>query len=107
MEADEKAHQVHATFEVSRVWKGDFGRAVTVITADNSGMCGVTFRKGDSYLVYATERDGKLHTNICTRPRVLAHAQEDLDTLGEGKPPAEGKGRRTEGGRNAEEGGRK
>ena len=56
VEADQKAHQVHATFEVIRVWKGEVGKTVTVTTNDNGGSCGFAFHEGDGYLVYARPR---------------------------------------------------
>ena len=83
LEADEKAHEVHVTFEVSRVWKGEVGKTITVTTG--GGTCGFRFHEGDGYLVYAYDQGEQLKTNICTRTRVLAHAKEDLEALGEGK----------------------
>ena len=83
VETDEKAHQVQVSFDTSRVWKGDVAKTVTVITS--GGTCGFGFHEGDSYLVYAYDHGGQFNTNICTRTKVLSHAKEDLDALGEGK----------------------
>lgn len=88
LEADEKDHQVRATFEVSRVWKKQAGKTIVVITNENGASCGYTFHEGETYLVYAYEREGKLYTSICARTKVLAHAKDDLDALGDGEAVA-------------------
>lgn len=76
-------------FGVRRYWKGDVGRNAEVTTAASSAACGVSFRIGESYLVYASKAaTGRgFATSICTRTRPESAAQEDLRVLGKGKTP--------------------
>lgn len=84
------------TLRVAESWKGTNARELVVYTPVNSAMCGYNFVQGETYLVYASEvgtvrKTKELHTNLCTRTRVLSRAQEDLRALGHGtKPPAAG-----------------
>lgn len=75
------------TFAVDSAWKGVAEKTIKVGTASNDAMCGYSFEKGKSYLVYASVAPGakKLQTNICSRTRSLDDAKEDLAALGEGK----------------------
>jgi hypothetical protein len=73
------------TFRVTRYWKGIDAFVVTVSTGFNDGDCGYPFQEGKPYLVYA-HGEKELHTNICTRTRLLSDAREDLDELGPGFP---------------------
>lgn len=70
------------TLEVSRVWKGDAVDTVAIRTADNSAACGRAFEVGASYLVYATEIEGRLEDNLCSRTRLASDADEDFAALG-------------------------
>src|SRR5262249_61585991 len=47
------------------------------------GDCGVGFKRGERYLVYAytNPQDNKLYTSICMRTRALSQAGEDLQYL--------------------------
>lgn len=74
-------------FEVSRVWKGNVEKQEVVLTSDSSASCGYSFEKGKEYLVYASEQDGKLQTGLCSGTNLLSQAQENLETLGQGKTP--------------------
>jgi hypothetical protein len=71
--------------EVDRTWKGIDGNTVVVYTALNSAACGVSFERGQAYLVYALFNDDILHTHLCTRTARLEDADEDLDALGRGE----------------------
>lgn len=73
------------TLDVSRSWKGAGVKKVVVTTASSGAACGYGFStKGDAeYLVYAFDDGaGGLSTNICTRTKPLAGAEEDLKELG-------------------------
>ncbi|HWP42272.1 MAG TPA: hypothetical protein VNO14_03480 [Blastocatellia bacterium] len=77
---------VEAVFEVERAWKGIEKKTVSVFTSSQSSACGYGFKRGESYLVYASEgREGRLITSICSRTRLLKDANDDLKELGEGK----------------------
>ena len=67
-------------------FRGVDAPTVSVLTAGSSTACGVAFKQGERYLVYATRApDGRgLVTSLCSRTRRLADADEDvrfLDTL--------------------------
>jgi hypothetical protein len=67
---------------VETTWKGAKCGEVTVLTATEDAACGYTFQAGESYLVYATEEQGKLSTNLCSRTKLTSDAGEDLTALG-------------------------
>lgn len=84
------------TFSVSSVWKG--AEYETIILLSDATTCGFNFAENKEYLVYAHKpgrsrvsnpliTGEKLTTNICTRTKLLADANEDLQELGEGKVP--------------------
>lgn len=55
---------------------------IEITTGWGDADCGYGFRLGGQYLVYAYGDDKKsLSTNICTRTRELAHADEDLEYI--------------------------
>jgi hypothetical protein len=58
------------------------GTEVEVFTGSGGGDCGYPFRVGQHYLVYAYRDKDKLGTNICTRTKSFANANEDLAFLG-------------------------
>lgn len=85
---------VAATFEVERVWQGPPAATTRVATPENPGMCGYAFEVGRTYLVYANQEDGELHTSIAMRTTALEGADEDLRALGgEGELPEPSGGR--------------
>jgi len=55
------------TFAVDRVVAGEVGSTVEVTTAAMEASCGIEFREGTRYVVFATESGGFLETNLCTR----------------------------------------
>lgn len=69
---------VKITFSVTKVWKGAETR---IIFTDMGSNCGYSFKTESAYLVYATDQEGVLQTNICTRTKLLQHAEEDLKYL--------------------------
>ncbi|MBI3010660.1 MAG: hypothetical protein HYY57_06740 [Candidatus Omnitrophica bacterium] len=75
-----------ATFRVITVWKGPSEPVVNVTTSFHSSMCGYDFQVGSEYVVYATEHEGTVSANICSRTRLRHEAQQDLEELGKGTP---------------------
>ena len=82
----------HLEVEVSltSVWKGDLTRTLTISTGRNGAACGVSFEKGETYLVYASNStwyssEGSLTAGLCGRTRRISKATDDLLLLGEPK----------------------
>ena len=80
-------------FEVTNTWKGVEQSQIIITTGQGGGDCGYNFIKGEEYLVYAGESimygTNSLVSTMCDRTDVLSSSQEDLEVLGEGKPPIE------------------
>jgi hypothetical protein len=88
-----------ARIQIERVWKGTLPAEVTSFTSDRiidrrgkrpqvvilTSSCGMVFREGESYLVYATGKN--LKPTECSRTSYLGLAQEDLKELGAGYAP--------------------
>ena len=71
------------TLRVDRAWKGVDSRTVVMITRMIS-TCEFRFRRGESYLVFAHQRqDGGLGTSICSRTTTIDRAAGDVRDLGE------------------------
>jgi len=70
-------------FAVLQPFLGVQGAEVEVATGRGGGDCGYQFRKGETYLVYASRgADGRqLLTGICSRTRPVSDASEDLEFL--------------------------
>jgi hypothetical protein len=83
---------VQVTFAVTNGWKGADQSTIVIVTPSSSASCGVGLVEGQEYLVYATESEGSLQTNLCSRTTQLAMAGEDLAVLGAGTPPNSGGG---------------
>jgi hypothetical protein len=84
---DEQMRSVR--FSLDTAFRGVEAAQVEVLTGFGGGDCGFGFVQSQQYLVYAYEFQGKLSTNICTRTRSIAKAQEDLlylRGLGRAKP---------------------
>jgi hypothetical protein len=70
-------------FKVASYWKGGGGDEVTVSTPLAPTICGFSFEKDESYLVYAYRlKEAALGTDICQRTRVLEGAEEEVKILG-------------------------
>lgn len=78
---------VQVTFAVSNGWKGADQPTMMITTTGSSASCGFEFVKGQDYLVYATENEGRLQTGLCSRTAQLALAGNDIAVLGEGTVP--------------------
>jgi hypothetical protein len=76
-------------FKVERVWKGAPAEEIVMNTgagkADDGDLivsdCAYRFRRGEKYLVYAYDSEGKLQTHKCTRTADLESAGEDVAML--------------------------
>ena len=76
----------NVTFAVDTTWKGTDSYSVTLITAWADDSCGIPFRVGESWLVYAVVNgDSNLSTGTCTRTMRGEVAHEDLKVLGVGR----------------------
>jgi hypothetical protein len=65
-------------FSVDDRIAGDVAGAVDVETPPDGAACGVEFRVGAKYLVYAEKTPDGLVTSFCTRTAPLAFRQDDL-----------------------------
>lgn len=76
------------TLRVDRGWKGAAaGDSITIL---NMAICGLGFRVGEAYVVYAVRERGALRTSYCMRTRALPHAADDarmLDSITRAAPP--------------------
>ena len=68
-------------FRVGSYWKGAKDQFVTI--SSPGGLCGISFKVGQRWLVYAYGQD--LWTDACHRTKPLASAGEDLHALGKPK----------------------
>jgi hypothetical protein len=81
----------YVLFEVDTIWKGL--NETQVILRNESQYDNVQssvdqhFTVGESYLVYAYNRDTYLQTNPCKGTKFLSDANKDLSVLGEGEKP--------------------
>jgi hypothetical protein len=66
---------------VEKSFKGVTSKEVVITTAQGESACGFQFVKGQQYLVYATEHQGKLYTSICQRTMPEQFAGKDLEYL--------------------------
>jgi hypothetical protein len=75
-----------ARFQVAEAWKGVDSTEVAV-WADPFLAESPHYQVGESYLVFAEERDGKLYTGMCSATEVLGstRAKEYLKQLGAGR----------------------
>ena len=83
------AGPVKVTFEVSKIWKGPDYKNLVLTTERDGGGCGYFFKENEEYIVYAYAygEEDTLGTGICSRTRLLANAQYDLQKLGAGNLP--------------------
>jgi hypothetical protein len=69
---------------VFKSWKGNVSNELVVRTDSQGPACGVSFRVGQIYLVYAAAGEGgALRTSQCQRTSDIAEAQGDIDALGQ------------------------
>ncbi|OZM57920.1 hypothetical protein CIB95_06075 [Lottiidibacillus patelloidae] len=78
--------------EVETVWKGEKTTQVIITTGLGGGDCGISFKEGDKYLVYAFESYDNpklLRTGICSRTTLWKESLEDFSELGPGEVPTD------------------
>ena len=64
------------TFAVDEIYKGDVGSSQDVRSQTQSAACGVVFKEGKRYAVFAYENKGNLVTNSCMNTRPLGDGKE-------------------------------
>jgi len=69
------------TLSVQESYKGTPSKQVVLTTASSEAACGFPFKKGEQYVVYASENEGKLFTSICQRTLPAKVVETDLDYL--------------------------
>ncbi len=79
--------RVRTSFEVLRTFKGDTGTHVDVVTMADSASCGRSYVPSEHYLVYASQANGDLADNLCSRTRRSSEAAVDFEVLGGGQTP--------------------
>lgn len=86
------AHGLRVNIQVEHGWKGVDGDRVEVWTASSGASCGVSFRPGETYLVYAESFDDRLGASLCSRTRQTSweSAVGELGTHGGDEDSAEG-----------------
>lgn len=69
------------TLRVQEAYKGVSSKEVVVSTNRAESACGFPFKKGQQYVVYANEHEGKLFTSICQRTLPISIVEKDLAYL--------------------------
>jgi len=73
---------VRATLEIKTPIKGADESPVTIETSASTELCGIPFKEGQDYLVYAyNSPEGELKTDMCTRTDTAARAADDIADL--------------------------
>jgi hypothetical protein len=73
-----------ASFRVEKVWKGAVPTQVDVRSApptDGGGSCGLSWRKGDEWVVYAYEYGSVLYSTSCNRSRSGESVSQEVHEL--------------------------
>ena len=71
--------EFNVSLEVRRAYKAIKGKSVLLF---QESMCGFSFKKGKTYLVYATADDeGHLTASICSRTTLAKKASKELKIL--------------------------
>lgn len=78
---------------VTEPFSGVGATEVDVETGMGGGDCGYAFRVGEIYLIFASSRDSKLSTGICSPTKPLSVAASDLAYLRSLKNPAASRAR--------------
>lgn len=82
-------------FQVAYTWKGVKESQIIITTGLGGGDCGIDFKEGQEYLVYANESDADMYeantlsTVICDRTNMIHASHEDLEILGDGEIPTD------------------
>jgi hypothetical protein len=77
------------TIAVARVWRGPPYRRIVVTSGQVYASCGVPFREGDAYLVYAfVNGAGDLTAHRCSRTATASVGRTDMYEFGPGMEPS-------------------
>ncbi|HEX7296940.1 MAG TPA: carboxypeptidase regulatory-like domain-containing protein, partial [Pyrinomonadaceae bacterium] len=88
IESSPKEQLIAVKLLVEDTFRGALGgNDVEIVTG---GECGFNFEKGRKYLVYASERRGRLYAGTGSRTRLLSEAGEDLAYFGNLPPENSG-----------------
>lgn len=79
--------RMFAKFEVAGQWKGSVPQIVEVSTANICCICGVSFQKGETYIVYANGTAAELSASSCSRTSVITGKSPDEKYLGKRRLP--------------------
>jgi putative component of toxin-antitoxin plasmid stabilization module len=66
------------TFDVERVFKGNVAKQQSVLSAAMGASCGIQFKVGDRYQVYAKRQGNTLSTHLCSGTKPLSVDIRDL-----------------------------
>jgi hypothetical protein len=73
---------VRVTLDVKTPIKAADESPVIIETSASTELCGIPFKEGQEYLVYAYNTpEGELKTDMCTRTDTVARAAEDIAKL--------------------------
>lgn len=78
---EESGDYYDVTFEVGKMYKGNFTVDKIVKTHQSSATCGYNFELNENYLVYANKNEGELSTGLCSGTNVLNQSKTDIDFL--------------------------
>ncbi len=82
MNVRERARNVKVSFKVYKVFKGKLDDVSVVLTSLPNDMGqGYPFQVEEQYLVFTYLQDGRDHTNLCTRTKLLSQAAADIKIL--------------------------
>ena len=69
---------------VGRVWKGEIGDTLSVVTRAPGAGCGFYFLQGERYLLFAYRTDGdSLEATMCSPSLPWAKARDIIQQLGQ------------------------
>lgn len=80
-EEEDQMFRRRIRFVVETPFKGVTGPKTMVYTGWGGGDCGCEFRRGERYLVYATDWDGLPYTGICHGTKPLSEAGGEVEIL--------------------------
>ena len=78
---EESGDYYDVTFEVGKMYKGNFTVDKVVRTHQSSATCGYNFELYQYYLVYASSYDNKLSTGLCSGTTMLNQSKTDVEFL--------------------------
>jgi hypothetical protein len=63
---DRTLSELTVRFRVSKIFKGDVPRRVTIVTPSDSAACGCSFKEDTRYTVFGSARGERVETNLCS-----------------------------------------